>query len=86
MHILIYLNIFQPIRLSSSLLSIMLLSNNVELIAKQKNFFSDFFLFFFFYSLENIMFPHESQFPTTQFSKMAIKISQLLVSGKIRIE
>lgn len=46
MHILIYLNIFQAIRLSSSLLSIMLLSNNIELIAKQKNFFSDFFLFF----------------------------------------
>lgn len=84
MHILIYLNIFQAIRLSSSLLSIMLLSNNVELIAKQKNFFSDFF--FFLFSREYHVSTHESQFPTIQFSKMAIKISQLLVSGKIRIE
>lgn len=86
MHILIYLNIFQAIRLSSSLLSIMLLSNNVELIAKQKNFFSIFSFFLFLFSREYHVSTHESQFPTIQFSKMAIKISQLLVSGKIRIE
>lgn len=84
MHILIYLNIFQAIRLSSSLLSIMLLSNNVELLQNKR--ISSPIFFFFLFSREYHVSTHESQFPTIQFSKMAIKISQLLVSGKIRIE
>lgn len=82
MHIiLIYLNIFQVIRLSSSLSSIILFELEVELIAVQKNFFSNFVLFFFFlilFSRGYHVSTHDSQFPTIRFSKMAIsiKISQ----------